>query len=124
MKVFDEYISKTLGRKVALLLDNLSSHGRIEDVLSLSNVEVIYVPKKYYIFFITERDAGVIAFLKRKYRKKQYERALLLIENEKSKNLYEVNVSQAMKWISAIWDNIEIRIIHNCWEKIVYLILN
>ncbi len=59
----------------------------------------------------------MIASLKRRYRKKQNECALSLIDNENSKNSYKVNVFQALKWISSIWDNIESRIIHNCREK-------
>ncbi len=112
LKEFAEYILKTPGRKVALLIYNASSHGRLEDISSLSNMEVIYLPKNA-TSFLQALDAGVIASLKRRYRKKQYEHALSLINNENSKSLYKVNASQAMKWVSSIWDNIESRIIHN-----------
>ncbi len=116
MKECNEYILKTPGRNVVLLIGNASSNGRMEDIPSLSNVEAIYLPKNTTPF-LQPLDAGVIASLKRIYRKRQYERALLLIDNEDSKNLYNVNVSQAMKWISSTWDSIESRIIHNCSEE-------
>ncbi len=35
------FVSKTPGRLVALLLDNASAHGKIEDLSFLSNLEVI-----------------------------------------------------------------------------------
>ncbi len=51
LKEFNEYVSKTQGRKVALLIDNASSHGRIEDIPDLSNLEVILLPKILHLFY-------------------------------------------------------------------------
>ncbi len=45
LEEFNEYISKTSGRKVALLIENASSHCCMEDITSPSNVEVIYLTK-------------------------------------------------------------------------------
>ncbi len=62
-------------------------------------------------------DAGVIAPLKTRYRKNQYNRALTLIENENTKDLYIVNILQAMNWVNTNWQEIDRKIIHNCWKK-------
>ena len=55
LKEFDIYVSKTPGRHVVLLLDNASAHGKIEDLPVLSNVEVIFLRKKYNSIFTTFR---------------------------------------------------------------------
>ncbi len=60
LKQFDPFVSKTPGRRVALLLDNASAHGKIEDLSFLSNVEVIFLPKNTTAF-LQPLDAGVIA---------------------------------------------------------------
>ena len=81
LKEFDIYKSKTPGRSVALLLDNTSAHGQSKDIPDLLNVEVIYLPKNATAF-LQPLDAGVIASLKKRYRKKQYQSALSLIEDD------------------------------------------
>ncbi len=63
LKKFDIYISKTVNRKVALLPDDASTHGQMEDLPALSNVEVIFLSKRTAAFLQT-LDAGVIASLK------------------------------------------------------------
>ena len=50
-------------------------------------------------------------------QKKQYQRALSLIEEESTRNLYNVNVLQAMRSLNFNWDEIDEKIIYNCWRK-------
>ncbi len=116
LKKFDMYVSKTPNRKVALLLDNASAHGQIEDLHALLNVEVIFLTKNTTAF-LQILDAGVIASLKKRYRKKKYERALCLIENENTKDLYNVNVLEVMESLWNNWNEIDQKIIYNCWRK-------
>ena len=63
---FDSYIGITNGRKALLLLDIAPFHGSIARLPKLSNVSVLFLPKR-----TTSRmqpmDAGVIAALKRRY---------------------------------------------------------
>ncbi len=69
------YVSKTPNRKVALIPDNASAHRQIEHLPALLNVEDIFLSKNTTAF-LQPLDAGVITSLKKRYRKKQYERAL------------------------------------------------
>ncbi len=62
-------------------------------------------------------DAGFIAAMKRKYRRRQYERALYLTEGDDTCKLYEVNVLTAIEWMHEIWNEIDSTTIHNCWRK-------
>ncbi len=86
LKKLDHYVSKTNIRRVALLLDNASAHGRLQDCPDLENIEVIFLPKNTTAY-LQPSDAGVIAALKQRYRRKQYERALSLLEGEDTKQL-------------------------------------
>ncbi len=62
-------------------------------------------------------DAGVIAVLKKRYRKKQMERALDLLDGENTSSLYKVDLLTAIMWVCEIWDGMEPSILHNCWCK-------
>ena len=72
---FNAYIARTFSRKVALLIDNCSAHGTLENLPSLSNVEVIFLPPNT-TSKLQPLDAGIIASLKLRYRKKQMEHAV------------------------------------------------
>ncbi len=113
LKKFDDYVSKTNGRRVALLLDNALAHGRLKDYLVLENIEVTFLPKNTTAY-LQCLDADVIAASKRRYRRKQYERALPLLERANTKQLYNVNLLQAMNWICSIWEDINPHTIYNC----------
>ena len=101
LKSFEEYVPRTNGRNFALLVDNALLHGRIQDLPVLSNVEVICLPKNS-TSCLESLDAGVIASLKKRYRRTQYERALCLIEEENTQDLYNVNFLVACKTITPI----------------------
>lgn len=45
LKRLDEYVAQTNGRKIAPLIENASSHGIIQDLPVLPNVQVIYLTK-------------------------------------------------------------------------------
>ena len=59
-------------------------------------------------------DAGIIAAIKRRYRKRQIGRALECLSGD-SVDLYKVDQLKAMKWIAEIWDELESTIVYNCW---------
>ncbi len=42
---------------------------------------------------------------------------MTLIENQDTKDLYNVNLLQAMNWINTNWEDINQKIIYNCWKK-------
>ena len=116
LKEFDYFVSRTRERRVLLLIDNASSHGRIENLSELANVDVLFLPKNK-TSVLQPLDPGVIACVKQRYRRKQYERALGSIENEDTRDLYNVNLLQAIQWVPTVWDGIEAKVIYNCWEK-------
>lgn len=76
---FNSYISSYRNRRVALFLDYESCRGCIEGIPTLTNVKVIFLPKRM-TSRVQPRDSGVIAALRRGYKKMLYERALCLVE--------------------------------------------
>ena len=116
LKRLAEYVAQTKGRKISLLIDNASSHGCIQNLPVLSNVEVIYLPKNT-TSCLQPLDAGIIASLKKRYRRMQYEHASCLLQEESTQDLYNVNILVACKTITLISNAIEGIIIFNCWEK-------
>ena len=66
----------------------------------------------------SQRDAGVIAALKTKYRSRLYERALDLMERDDTCKLYRVDVLRAFEWMSDIWGKVGSTMTHNCWCSI------
>ncbi len=65
---FEAYIASTAGRRVALLVDNASCHGTYDTLPNLLHLEVLFLPKNS-----TSRtqplDAGIIACIKRRFRR-------------------------------------------------------
>ncbi len=104
LELFNAYISTTAERRVVLLIDNASCNGRVDDLPELSNVEVVYLPKRT-TSRIQPLDAGIIACLKRRYRRNQILSALNLMDTEDTKNLYKVDILKAIRWINEEWEN-------------------
>lgn len=48
-------------------------------------------------------DAGIIAAVKRRYRKRQISRALHVL-NPDSSDIYKIDQTTAMRWIAEAWD--------------------
>ena len=51
-------------------------------------------------------------------KEKQRQQALWLLQNENTKKMYDVDVLQAIKWITSIWNDIEEKMIYNCRKEI------
>lgn len=66
---FDRYISREKGRKVLLLIDNCSAHGNERTLPSLENVRVDFLPPNT-TSKIQPLDAGIIAWVKTKFRRR------------------------------------------------------
>ena len=111
---FEDYISATSGRRAVLVLDNASCHGCPNSLPVLRHVEVLYLPKRS-----TSRtqplDAGIIACIKRRFRRRQLEKAVDLIENGVTQKLYSMDLYTAMCALAKIWERLEGTVIHNCW---------
>ena len=84
-----------------------------ESIPRLSNVQILF-PNT--VAKLQPMDAGIIACLKRRYRKWQYEMA---IDNLNSNlcNIYNVDKLVAMKVVKAVWQKLSALTIHNCWNS-------
>lgn len=104
------------GRTVVLLLDNCSAHGKDHEVaaLNLSNTRVIFLPPNT-TSLIQPCDAGIIAAVKCRYRRLQIARVLDYIDIGE-RNIYKVDVLQAMRWIQKCWNELPAEAIYNCWR--------
>lgn len=112
---FNDFVGRTVGRKVLLLLDNCSAHGTEETLPDLENVQIMFLPPNT-TSVLQPMDAGIIATLKTRYRKLQYERALDIME-ESNTNIYKIDQLLAMKYISGVWKEMGESVLHNCWRK-------
>lgn len=125
-KVFAEYIrwfmEQMAGRKVCLIMDNLSAHLSGIAYLSLEfpkgfpNTEIILLPPN------TASESqplhhGIIRSLKAHYRKRWLE--YMCGEYDKDRNpMKSMNVLRAVRWVIAAWeDNVTPTTIHNSWVK-------
>ncbi len=79
----------------------------------LSNVEVIYLPKRT-TYRIQQPDAGIIAYLKKRYRRNQILSALNLMDTEDTKNLYKFDILKAIRSINEEWEILSETTIYNC----------
>ena len=111
---FDNYIGRFQNRRVALLLDNASCHGTIATLPFLRNVEVIFLPANT-TSRLQPMDAGIIASIKQRYKRKQASVALVLEEEDDTFDVYRVNLWTAMNWLSNIWDIVSNSTMYNCW---------
>lgn len=112
---FDASIASSHGKKVALLIDNCSVHGRPNTLPSLSFVDVIYLPLDT-TSILQPLDAGITTALKAKYKLRQLRRALDMSEMHQD-NVYCVNQLTGMNWLKQEWENISEDTIISCWRR-------
>ena len=108
---------KREGRKIILLMDNVSSHSRH---LLFSNVKVVFLPVN-----TTSRlqplDAGIIKNFKVHYRRQLLKHVLTKVNDERaggsaSSVCKSVNVLLAIKWIKLAWEEVSPDTIRNCFR--------
>lgn len=111
---FSSYISRTgPERKVLLLIDNCSAHGSEQSLPAVDNVDVVFLPPNT-TSKLQPLDAGIIAALKTRYRKWQYERALDCVDAS-VENIYHVDQLSAMKALTYIWEQLPKSVLSKCW---------
>ena len=91
-------ISTTTRRLSLLLLDNAISHGKIDNLLVYRYLRVKCLWKTA-TSILQPLDAGVIACMKRRYKRKSCQRALKLIEDRIFQNLYKADLKLATGWM-------------------------
>ena len=110
---FNAYISRTASRKVVLLIDNCSAHGALAS-LPPSNVEIMFLLSNT-TSKLQPLDSGINASFKIRYRKKQMERAVDLVD-EDFKGIYKVNILTAISCMNKVWSEVPSSVIKNCWH--------
>nr|CCA23461.1 PREDICTED: similar to Tigger transposable elementderived protein 6 putative [Albugo laibachii Nc14] len=109
---------KKEGRHILLLLDNASAHCAEK---LLSNVEIEMLPPNTTSVLQT-MDAGVIACLKAYFHRRQGCHAVdvadsVIDDEEKcTKDIYKVDVLQAMHWCRDAWESVTQSTTENCWK--------
>nr|CCA18001.1 hypothetical protein TRIADDRAFT_5525 [Albugo laibachii Nc14] len=119
-KGLDELNERTMkgGRHILLLLDNASAHCAEK---LLSNVEIMMLPSNT-TSVLQPMDADVIACLKAYFHLRQGCHAVdvadsVIDDEEKStKDIYKVDVLQAMHWCRDVWESVTQSTIANCWK--------
>lgn len=79
----DRYISRTPGRKILLLVDNFTAHGKKEEMPPLDNVRAEFLLQKT-TSKLQSLYAGIIAWLKEKYNRRLLFRVLENVDVRKS----------------------------------------
>lgn len=97
-----------------LLFDNFSAQNRVESLLQLENVKILYLspiatPK------IQPCDTGIISSLKVLYRRYQMERAIELCE-EVNAVVCGLDVLSEMLVLQQIWEELPSSMMESCWE--------
>ena len=62
-------------------------------------------------------DAGAIVSIKKRYRRKQIDRAVDLLDSSITEDLYKTNLLVAIRTIYEIWYELDRSIIYNCLLK-------
>lgn len=110
----DRYIGRTAGRKILLLIDNCSAHGKKEDLPFLQNVRVEFLPPNT-TSKVQPLDAGIIAWVKRRYKRRLLLRVFENIEAN-AKSIYNVDVLTAIRWTEREWEECPASVIENCFK--------
>ena len=82
----DQYIGRTPGRKILLLLDDCSAHGKKESLPELQNVHVEFLPPNT-TSKVQPLDAGIIAWVKKMYRRRLLSGFLTILRPEGSPSI-------------------------------------
>lgn len=92
----DSYIRRIFGRKILLLVENCSTHGKKENFPPLQNVCVKFLPPD------TTRkmqplDAGIIAWVKTRYKRRVLFSVFENLDVEK-KSINNVDILTDLRW--------------------------
>lgn len=103
------------GRKVLLLLDNLSGHGRVGSLPELISTRVEFLPPNT-TSKLQPMDAGIIASLKRRYCTIQYNR-VLYEDATAGGDIYAIDQLTAMRYLAAVWNDVPASVFVHCWAS-------
>lgn len=116
--LFEEWLkwfdSKMEGRKVLLIMDNCPAHTKPQNLPSLQNTEVFYLPPNT-TSKIQPCDAGIIRSFKAYYRRSFHKKLLHDVENGVLDPM-KVDILQAIKMCIAAWKDVKAETIFNCFQ--------
>ncbi|XP_064483693.1 tigger transposable element-derived protein 4-like [Ornithodoros turicata] len=118
--IFEKWLRKldrvysAKGRKIALIVDNCSSHFTVE---GLKSVTLCFFPPNTTCLS-QPMDQGVIKNLKYHYRNRLLSRILVSMDAGKS---YQIDVLGAIHMLTASWAAVEPQTISNCFKKAGFL---
>ena len=107
------------GRKIALVLDNCSSHP---DIKGLTHVKLVFLPPPpppNTTAMTQPMDAGVIRCLKFYYRKNLAEMRLLAFEEQSE---FKVNLLNVLQILENAWNSVSDKVIQNCFKKVKFMV--
>ena len=105
------------GRKILLLIDNVSSHDPALQE-KFSNIKVVFLPINT-TSKLQPLDAGIIKNFKCHYRKLLLSHVLSQIDGNDfsaSEIIKSVNVLTAIRWIKEAWDKVKPETIRRCFK--------
>ena len=104
------------GRKVLLFVDNAPSHSAV----LLKNVTVKNFPANT-TSMCQPMDQGIIQSLKLKYRQRQLQHVVNIMDSKPGKSgpelLKEISILDAIYWIARSWSQVEESTISKCFRK-------
>lgn len=107
------YIDITPDRKILVLFDNYSAHESKDTLPSLQKVRVEFFQPNT-TSKVQPLDAGIIAWVKAKYKLRLLLRGFESFEAEK-KSIYNLDVLTEIRWTEREWDSCPAQFIHNCF---------
>ena len=102
-------------RRCLLLVDNCPSHPNPVPV-KLTNLDVHFLPKNT-TSHTQPCDAGIIRDLKHKYRTRLIRRMLAHIDASHTSSNFQPTVLDAIRMISAAWEDVKPDTVKNCFRK-------
>ena len=106
--------------KVVLLLDNAPSHPSLDELNAVNeNVEVIYLPPN--VTALTQHmDQGVIAIVKKLYKKNLLRHLLLGRKPEGAvKFLHDLNLRDCCAMLRLAWDSVHQSTLQKAWKSLL-----
>ena len=96
-----------------MLIDNSSAYGIADSLPPLRNVRVKFLPPNK-TSRVQPLDAGIIAWVKAKYKRRLLFRVFDNIDMGK-KSIYNVDILTAMRWTKEEWESCPSSVIKNCF---------
>lgn len=113
LRRLSQYVGRFSGRKILLFIENCSAHGSKDNLSVFDYLRIEFLPPNT-TSKVQPLDAGIIALVKRKYKRRLLLRIFENIE-ARQKYIYNVHVLNAIKWTYEEWNACPKKVILNCF---------